>query len=463
MYTNSKIMDSKYFTTPFKPFYIAALLVALLLGSQAKAQLNNMFTDTLNKVLASKVQQFDLKGVSASVVFSDGSAWKQTEGYAGTQPLNPNMLFEMGSNTKTFTAALILLLEEEGKLSIDDTIYKYISPLKNVTNGITIKQLLTHASGLYNYTDHPDFFDKINTTSPSARWDIDNVLASYVGSKLAEPGQTFAYCNTGFVLLGKIIESIEGKPYHVVMREKLLEKHGLNHTYLQGYDSFTEQRAETWLSNGVYFDSSFTSFLTAAWAAGGIVATAEDLATWAHKLYGGEVLSPASMAKMTTKLKIGNTTYPMGLSMFFTTFMGKQFWGHGGATLQNSEMEYSVGSKYSVVVVCNEQNSYTQALTIKRAIEEVLENTLPPLSTQEKVKPQFTVYPNPAHDFLNISFENATHNSTVSVYTIGGQLVQKILCTGNSLQLQVADIGTGMFIVEVGTINGITRQRIVLY
>lgn len=455
-------MDSKNFTSPFKPLYIAALVVALLLGSEAKAQLSNMFTDTLNKILAGKAQQFDLKGVSASVVFSDGSAWKKTEGYAGNQPLDPSMLFEMGSNTKTFTAALILLLEEEGKLSIDDTIYKYISPLKNVTNGITIKQLLTHTSGLYNYTNHPDFFNDINTSDPTVKWDIDDVLADYVGNKLAEPGQTFAYCNTGFVLLGKIIESIEGKPYHVVMREKLLNKHGLNHIYLQGYDNFTEQRAETWLSNGVYFDSTFTSFLTAAWAAGGIVATAEDLATWAHKLYGGEVLSPASMAKMTTKLKIGTTTYPMGLSMFFTTFMGKQFWGHGGATLQNSEMEYSVASKYSVVVVCNEQNTYTEALTIKRAIEEVLENTLPPLSTQETVKPQFTVYPNPANDFVTISIDNAVNN-TVKIYNINGQLVQQFQNFKNSMKVYKADIGTGMFIVEVTNANAATRQRIVLY
>lgn len=455
-------MNTRNFIVPFKPLYIATFLVALLLGSQAKAQLNNMFADTLNKVLASKAQYFGLKGVSAAVVFSDGSAWKKTEGYAGNQPLDPSMVFEMGSNTKTFTAAIILLLEEEGKLSIDDTIYKYLSPIKNVTNGITIKHLLTHTSGLYNYTSNPDFLNKINTTDPKAKWDIDQVLADYLEPKLAEPGQTFEYCNTGFVLLGKIIEKIEGKPYHVVLHEKLLSKLNLNHIFLHGFDNYTDQKAETWL-NGTYYDTAFTSFLTSAWSAGGIVATAEDLATWAHKLYGGEVLSPASMAKMTTRLKIGNNTYPMGLSMFFTTFLGKQFWGHGGTTLQNSEMEFSVGNKYSVVVVCNQQNTYTEALTIKRAIEEVLENTLPPLSTQETVKPQFTVYPNPAHDVVTISFDNPAQDNIVSVYTISGQLVKRMQAEGNTLQMQAAEIGTGMFIVEVGTANTTTRQRIVLY
>lgn len=457
-------MDSKNFTTPFKPLYIATFVAAFLLCGTVNAQLNNMFTDTLNKVLAKRVSQYSLKGVSASVVFSDGSTWKKTEGNAGTQVLDPSMLFEMGSNTKTFTAALILLLEEEGKLSIEDTIYKYLSPLKNVTYGITIRQLLNHTSGLYNYTNHPDFYDKINNSEPGVKWDIDTVLDTYVGPKLADPGVTYEYCNTGFILLGKIIEKVEGKPYHVVLREKILDKHNLKHIFLQGYDTFTEQRAETWLSNGVYFDETFVSFLTAAWAAGGIVATAEDLALWAHKLYSGEVLSEASMTKMITKLKIGNTTYPMGLSMFFTSFLGKQFWGHGGATLQNSEMEYSVSSKYSVVVVCNEQNTYTEALTIKRAIEEVLESSLPPLSVVEAEKPQFNVYPNPANDVVNISIDNAAQNNTVNIYTITGQLVQQYKIESNNLQLHKDNIGTGVFIVEVAADNATaTRQRIVLY
>lgn len=456
-------MDSKNFTSPFRPLYIATFVAALLFCSAANAQLNNIFTDTLNKVLAKRVSQYSLKGVSASVVFSDGSIWKKTEGNAGTQPLDPSMLFEMGSNTKTFTTALILLLEEEGKLSIEDTIYKYLSPLKNVTNGITIKQLLNHTSGLYNYTEHPDFFDKINSTDPSVKWDIDTVLATYVGPKLTEPGTTHEYCNTGFLLLGKIIEKIEGKPYNVVLRDKILTKHKLNHTYLQGYDNFTEQRAETWLSNGVYFDETFTSFLTAAWAAGGIVATAEDLALWAHKLYSGEVLSAASMAKMTTKLTIGNTTYPSGLGIFFTSFLGKQFWGHGGATLQNSEMEYSVFSKYSVVVVCNEQNTYMEALTIKRTIEQLLETSLPALSVEEVAAPQFSVYPNPANHIVNISINNPLPGNTVNIYNISGQLVQQYKVENNTLQLNKDSIGTGVFIVEVATENTATRQRIVLY
>ncbi len=456
-------MDSKNFTSPFKPLYVAVLLAALLLCSTAKAQLNNMFTDTLNKIMVSQAAKFSLKGVSASVVFSDGSTWAKTEGNAGTQPLDPAMLFEMGSNTKTFTAALILLLEEEGKLSIDDTIYKYLSPLKNVTNGITIKHILNHTSGLFNYTNHPDFFKKINSTDPSAKWDIDTVLATYINPKLTEPGVTHEYCNTGFLLLGKIIEQIEGKPYHVVLREKILDKHKLNHIYLQGYDNFTEQRAETWLNSGEYFDQTFTSFLTAAWSAGGIVATAEDLALWAHKLYSGEVLSEASMAKMTAKLKIGNTTYPMGLSMFFNSFLGKQFLGHGGTTLQNSEMEYSVSSKYSVVVVCNQQSTYTEALTIKRTIEQVLETSLPALSTEETIKPLFSVYPNPANDLINISIDNPAQNNTVNIYNISGQLVQQYKTENNNLQLYKNDIGTGVFIVEVGNENTIARERIVLY
>lgn len=456
-------MNRNNYSPLFIPFWILAFICAFTL--QANAQLSNMFADTLNKTLAKRAAQYQLKGVTASVVFSDGSIWKSAEGYADNTPLSPDMLFEMGSNTKTFTAALILLLEEEGKLSIDDTLYKYLSPIKHVTNGVTLYQLLTHSAGLFSYTEHPDFFQDINTTDESVKWNIDTILKKYMSPPLNQPGETFRYCNTNFILLGKVIEAIEGKPYHEVLREKILNKHGLKHTYLSEYEPHTEFKAETWLTNGTYFGTRFTSFLSSAWAAGGIISTPDDLALWAHKLYGGEVLSPASFKKMTTKLQINGNTYPMGLSMFFSNFQGKEYWGHGGTTLQDSEMEYSVSSKFSCVVVSNEQNNASEVRAIKRSIYEVLESTLPPLSTAKINKNKLSIYPNPSNGQINIEVDNPTENNIVNIFTISGKLVKQYKNLTTKMQVHKADIGEGIFIVELKntSTNAATRNRIVLY
>lgn len=461
----TQIMTNKNFTLPFQPLLIAFAVIALLFSGSAKAQLNKQFSDTLTKTLELRVQQLNMKGVSAAIVFPDSSVWEHTVGNAGTKPLNTDMLFEMGSNTKTFVMALILLLEEEGKLSIDDTIYKYLSPIKNVTNGITIKQLLQHTSGLYNYTGHPSFINKVNNGDPSAIIEVDSILEYYINPKLTEPGTKWEYSNTNFILLGRIIEKVTGKEFHTVMREKLLDPLGLKHTYLAEYENHTEEKAETWLFGSGYDGVRYRSFLSGAWAAGGIISTAEDLAKWAKLLYSNKVFSKnESYKKMLTQVDVNGTKYQFGLSTFLRYYKGNLFIGHGGTTLQHSEMEFAGRLDYSCVAVSIEQGTSQELESVKRTLYDVMESMLPlALSAKEVEKPSFKVYPNPSNNIINIAIENPMDKHLIKVYSITGKLVQQIETTGANTQLNKADFGIGMFIVEVinTKTNTATHQRVV--
>lgn len=463
-------MTNKNFTFPFQPIVIALTIVALLVGTSAKAQLNKQLGDTLTKFMEARAQHLNMKGVSAAIVFPDNSVWEHTTGHAGTKPLNTDMLFEMGSNTKTYTMALILLLEEEGKLSIDDTIYKYLPPMKNITIGITIKQLLYHTSGLYNYTNHPDFGNELNNGDPNKIFNIDSMLVKYVDAKYSDPGTQWRYSNTNYILLGKIIEEVTNIPYHVALRNMLLVPNGLQHTYLAEYENHSEEKAETWLvttNGGVIYDKTrYRSFLSAAWAAGGIISTAEDLAKWAKLLYSNKIFKKnETYKKMLTQLNINGQEYPFGLSTFIRRYKGNLYFGHGGTTLQHSEMEFAGKRNFSFVAVTNDQSKSSELEALKKSIYDLMEAQLPlALSTKEVEKPQFKAYPNPSNNTINIAVENPTEKHNVKVYDISGKLLKQIESSYTAtIQLNKADFGTGIYIVSVENKknNSVSHQRIV--
>ena len=153
--------------------------------------------------------------------------------------------FRIGSVTKHFTGMLIMQLKQEGKIKLDDKISDYLPWFsKTVGNKITIHQLLTHTSGLPNYTDFPDFKTKMVFENLSEK----EFAVKYFKDNLAfEPGTKQNYCNTGYYLLGLIIEEITGKPYEEVLKEKIFDVIGMKNTgienpkeiisnYAQGYD-----------------------------------------------------------------------------------------------------------------------------------------------------------------------------------------------------------------------------------
>lgn len=153
------------------------LLLSFVLFTQVSwAQTNAEFLkDTLDKTFDKYFGLVGDKGMVAAAYFPDGSSWTKAGGVQGTIPLEADMIYQIGSNTKTMVAALIMMLRDEGKLSLEDTIYKFIPQQINVDRRITIRQLLQHTAGIYNYTDHPSYAGDLNS-GLSVFWTPDTVL-----------------------------------------------------------------------------------------------------------------------------------------------------------------------------------------------------------------------------------------------------------------------------------------------
>ena len=300
------------------------------------------------------------KGVSAVVIATNG-IWQGTSGLSdatNTNGVQPQMRFSIGSITKTFTAALIMQLAEEGKLSVDDPLSTWLPDYPNITNTITIRQLLSHTSGVYNFTENPAYWPMVSETNQI--YTPQDTLALVQAPDFL-PGQGFHYSNTGFILLGLIAESATHAPVASEIRRRFLDPLELRTVYMEGAEPASGQRAHG-------FSYNYTNHLEdisarawwveypVAWAAGAMTSTSYEVAQWVGALYGGRVLQPTSIEQMTncTTLSI-SSGLPYGLgTMRFSTARG-DFWGHRGRITGYAALAaYSPSRKTTVAVLVNQ-------------------------------------------------------------------------------------------------------------
>ena len=441
--------------------YIYGIILAFLFQAQVIAQYADLLNDTLNTTLNNKFNQYNLQGVTAAVAFPDGSVWTNTAGHKGTVALNPDVLFEAGSISKSTIAAAILLLEEAGKLSIDDTLYHYLSPLQNVSFGITLKQLLNHTNGLYNYTSHPDFLSFVNDP---ANWNtlvsIDSALAQWVDPPLKDPGLSWSYCNTGFLLLGKVVEAVENKALNLVLDSLLFTPLSLDNTFLAGYDSYPNDHSGYWLDAGVFEPDPAMSFVSAAWAAGGLFMTSSDLAKWGNELFSGNIISVASFTKLTDFVDDGYDGY--GLAINRRYYRTREYLGHTGATLMQAKLSHSVEFDFSVAVISSDFGSFNSTRFIENALIDAVNFHMDNYLVIEKnsEKADVRLFPNPSEN--QITLQNLYDFDALMVFdTKGAQKLARKLTTPQC-QLQKSELGAGVFILKLIQNNGdVVHKRII--
>ncbi|MFH1145032.1 MAG: serine hydrolase domain-containing protein [Candidatus Eisenbacteria bacterium] len=211
------------------------------------------------------------------------------------QPNVPETKFRLGSLSKQFTAAGILVLEQQGRLSVGDSLARFYPDFPHADQ-ITLHQLLTHTSGLRNYTARADYEEK-----QGLPWTIDEVIAWFADDSLAAaPGERFLYANTNYVLLAGVIEHATGQSYEEFLRSVLFEPAGMHDTGLDSHMKILPLRASGFVSFGEeilhtpYRDMPFMS------GAGSLYSTALDLFRWDQALYTDAILSSASKEKMFT-------------------------------------------------------------------------------------------------------------------------------------------------------------------
>ena len=237
-------------------------------------------------------------------------------------------MFRMGSITKQFTAAAIMRLVEQGKVGLDEPIAKHLPEYNMQGRVITIRHLLTHTSGIKSYTE----LKRVMVDEPEREFSHQEMLGMVQNEPLAfEPGTKFAYCNTGYYLLGMIIEKVSGKVYCAYLQDEFFRPLGLTHTRCDSNTEVIKGRAQGYTVAGERLVNDRGLATGTTFAAGGLLASAHDLVVWADALAGGKVVSPASYKLMSTPFALvrgGANDYGFGL--FIDSFDGHARIQHGG-------------------------------------------------------------------------------------------------------------------------------------
>jgi CubicO group peptidase (beta-lactamase class C family) len=257
----------------------------------------------------------------------------------------PTTKFRIGSITKQFTAAAILLLEERGKLKTDDPVKRYMPDAPAAWDKITLFNVLTHTGGIPNFTSFPEYAEKSLVATP-----VEKIVASFKDKPLEfEPGEKFSYSNSDYVLLGYLIEKLSGQSYEKFLQENIFTPLGMKDS---GYDSnsaLIERRASGYAPSPAGPVNAGYVHMSIPHGAGALYSTTLDLLKWEQGLLGGKLLTAASLAKMTTPFK---SDYGFGL-IVRTAEGRKQIWHNGGIQGFNASLAYYPESKVTVAVLAN--------------------------------------------------------------------------------------------------------------
>lgn len=228
--------------------------------------------------------------------------------------VKPGMVFRIGSITKQFTAAGIMMLLEQGKISLQDEITKFLPDYPVKGEKITVHHLLNHTSGIKSYTSMPDFMKMMRKDMG-----VKELVDVFKNEKMDfKPGEQYRYNNSGYILLGAIIEKVSGKSYEEFIDEKIFKALGMKDSYYGNPGRIIKKRAAGYKKLGEEFANADYLSMTLPYAAGSLLSTVDDLYKWTLALHGGKVVSGKFFKQMTTALKLndGKTrNYGYGLAV----------------------------------------------------------------------------------------------------------------------------------------------------
>ncbi len=262
----------------------------------------------------------------------------------------PAAKFRIGSVTKQFTAAAILLLQEQGKLTLDAPVKTYWPDAPATWDAITVRHLLQHTSGIPNFTSADDFATV--KFLPTTR---DELIARFADEPLEfTPGGEFSYSNSGYLLLTAIVEEVSGADYAAFVKANIFDPLGMSDTVIDVSADVVKMRAAGYMptpegpANAEYVNMAIPQ------GAGALYSTTHDLLKWQRGLFAGDVLQPDSLAVMTAPgvTTGGNTTYGLGVFVREDDD-GKTVWHGGGIEGFNTMLMHDPGEDITVAVLAN--------------------------------------------------------------------------------------------------------------
>ncbi len=297
--------------------------------------------EELQASLDNAIANYGGKGVSLAVILPDGQTWVGTSGISTVNtPISPDMMFSIGSATKNFTSAVILQLADEGVLTLEDSLFAWLPTFPNIDSTITIRQLLNHTTGIFNFTENPDIWSAI-FADLYRQWTMEEVINGYILEPYFPKGTDWHYSNTGYLLLRMIIKEATGQTISSQYRERLFTPTNLTGLFTAVEESPTGPVANGWFDiddDGVYDDFSNvpqTAFYSAI--GGGVFATAEDFALWVKAMWHDRVVLSPEYYNQMMDFHSPTTGEPRlagyGLGAIWlnpTLFNGLTIYGHSG-------------------------------------------------------------------------------------------------------------------------------------
>jgi D-alanyl-D-alanine carboxypeptidase len=313
-------------------------------------------------VAQAAMQQQGMPGMTVALAKNGTMLYVQEYGVSDLttrQTTQPSTIFEIGSVTKPFTAALIMKLQEQGQLHVDDSIAVYL-PEYNFPSAITLRMMLTHTSGLADFTNFPQLGDWIRNGVSEA-----TVLTAVSQAPLQfQPGTQYSYSNSNFFALGTIIEKLTGQSYAANLTQYIFQPLGLMKTYYSLPPA--DQSAIGYTNNGAGLVPAILWDRSAAFAAGALSSNVYDLVAWDNALINGKVVSPASFKAMTTSNGFqipGGGSYGFGLAL--ATFNNRPIiWHNGQIGGFTAETAVFLDSGFAVVVLTNDQDANPDAVVL---------------------------------------------------------------------------------------------------
>lgn len=323
------------------------LLITLLSTTNAFADCGTLLNDTVQKTLDATRIKYDIPSIQVSVLCPGENIPRDflsgTKTRDGNDPIKADTLFQVGSETKSFIATIILQLESEGFLSIDDPIGKWLPQLPDSWKEVTIKQILNHTSGLPNYNNME--FLSVMFNNPKKQWTPDELLSFAINKPLInEPGKGWDYSNTNYIVAGMIIRAVTNKSMDEEIQIRLLSPLNLPNTYYlpYSYNANILQR----IAHGYFYANpplDVTEYnMSMTDSAGAVVSTSHDMVIWFKEFLTGSLLPPTQLKELNTLVdentgapfvpsQNGDTGWGLGVKYIYEESGG--YWLHAGETL----------------------------------------------------------------------------------------------------------------------------------
>ena len=441
------------------------LCIAISLTISAKSQVPSQIKDSLQSILNTFIIENTIPGGIMAVQHrTDNWIWKGQSGISNIntmQSADTTFYYRIGSISKNFMATTVLHLVDRNILSLNDNIEMWLDStlFNNIPYGnqMTIRNLLNHTSGLYNYVYDSAFAVNLRT-NPNAFFTTDsliNIALSHPPEFI--PNTNWKYTNTGFVILTKIIESATGVTYQQYATDSILTPLGINSSYYPDTNIILENHMRCYAdydNNNILED--YTD-VTTTWAVGAaeIVSKLDDQLMYFNALIDENIISPSAYNEMITPLPTNSTSsYGLGIYTVDSTMIG-----HGGIYFNTSGLWYLVDLNVIVAYNFNLRNVDAYSKILQKT-HHLLSSNITNIeeSKQQKLT---SIFPNPVNNILNIVFnENINQKAKLLLYDMNGKLMKSfVFFEENSITLDVSNISSGTYILKIFVENEMMETK----